>query len=212
MIEVVRRKEAPASLAAGLKYDGLDVKEALLEDFLAKCYLCEGPLTIGAMEVDHRVPLNEGGAKFDWENLFPACHDCNLRRWRTARAGGWLAPGRGDQVDLRISQRCLGPREIQFVAISGTDLPARSLADELDHIHNAPDSAKASDLRNAIGDQLFAALVVMTEMAFETRDAEPSPATLWKFRRLTSRAAPYAALVRSMVHPELHPWLEPLTP
>lgn len=68
MIDIDRSQPPPQSLAEGKGWRGDDVKARLHEDFLRKCYLCEGPLG-KAFEVEHRRPRSAGGGEHDWGNL-----------------------------------------------------------------------------------------------------------------------------------------------
>ena len=38
---------------------------------------CNGAL---ATEVDHIIPLDEGGARYEWENLRATCHRCHVAK------------------------------------------------------------------------------------------------------------------------------------
>ena len=102
MIDIERRSDAPPSLSNQTSYSGEDVQRALREDFLGKCYLCEGILR-GDIEVEHRKGRSAG--EFDWWNLFPAHHDCNNRRPRIHPSGGYLEPGRHHDLESRLIQQ-----------------------------------------------------------------------------------------------------------
>lgn len=215
MIRVRRSADVPPSLAAAR--DGCwrepDVKAALYACFLGKCYLCEGPLGRGAMEVDHRVPQGDPtgvARRYDWENLFPAHHDCNNRRSRSYPDGGLLFPDK-DDVQARLDQQlvALGGRYLpRFLHTDMQDSPAKNTAGELNNLHVVPNPEgrgfdKADDLRNAIERHLNVVLVAARAYdralklhgpaALETRVAESD------LRHLLSRSAPYTMLIRSVV-------------
>lgn len=77
MFNVVRRDDAPASLARKVSYSDFDVVEALKQDFFDKCYICEtkDPMSLN---VEHFY-AHEGSddKKYEWKNLFYACARCN---------------------------------------------------------------------------------------------------------------------------------------
>lgn len=72
-IQSLNRKKNKASG----KYNTSEVFEALTEIFHGKCYICEDKNST-SWEVEHLTP-HGGNAelKFDWYNLFLACHHCN---------------------------------------------------------------------------------------------------------------------------------------
>ena len=81
MINTPRTPEAPRSLTSGRRYNEPDVVDTLLRDFLGKCYLCETTISAREHSVDHRKPQALFPELiFTWDNLFPACRDCNERR------------------------------------------------------------------------------------------------------------------------------------
>ena len=79
MVKCERTFPAPPSLAKRKSYNEADTIQALKKIFNNKCYICEiQNLQDGVPE--HLIPhrgKNED-LKFDWENLFWACHRCNL--------------------------------------------------------------------------------------------------------------------------------------
>jgi hypothetical protein len=103
VINAVRSTDAPGSLAAGKRYNGQDVVDALLRDFRGKCYLCESRLSRRQHSVDHRRPQAQfPELAFVWSNLFPSCRDCNERR-PAYPIGGLLDPT-SDDVEAQLHQ------------------------------------------------------------------------------------------------------------
>lgn len=208
MIDVVRRAEAPASLALRKAPDGPDVRRALWEDFLGKCYLCETRVHLSTFQVDHREPENEAPDRiYDWTNLFPTCtlYACNQHRFRKSRPGGWLSPGEG--VERRLSQEFIPGQGPRFLATSGMDAPASNLADELNHLHNEPGSVSSDDLVQAIRIQVEILSAVQMRLLGQIYTSSIRPLDVFDFQTLTHRSAPYYALVRSTVHPLLEQFL-----
>ena len=98
----VDRGPAPKSLAAGGKYGADDVVVALHKAFYGKCYLCERPVELGDLEVEHRLAQNERPElETEWSNLFPSCDRCNAQRANRSPEGGYASPGEGVEERLR---------------------------------------------------------------------------------------------------------------
>lgn len=200
MIRARRSPESPASLASG-KYGGRDVVEALLRDFLGKCYLCEVKISARELSIDHR----KHKALFpelecSWDNLFPTCRDCNDRRPKKYPAVGLLDPT-GDDVELRLEQTLrpvtpTGDERPHFAAADETDARAVATAHELDHIHNTR-SIKAIKLRAAIQERIDEVVAELVE--FKRQGVTTGPVRRLfedRLRELFSRQAPFTALVR----------------
>ncbi len=203
MINAKRRTEAPVSLASGV-YAGDDVLQALHQDFLGKCYLCEMQVSLRDIAVDHRCP--KADPRFvelacAWTNLFPTCRICNERRPRKYPDGGLLDPG-ADDVEIRLRQTMCslsadGDEAPCFASVAADDRAAVSTARELDHIHNARGSMKAADLRRAITDRMDEVLTLLME---RERNGSVSGPVLRAcedgLRQAFSRRAPFTALIR----------------
>ena len=62
---------------------GVNVENVTREEVLArsgnKCYLCQKPLTLKTLCVEHDIPLSRGGAH-DYENVHASCRRCNTRK------------------------------------------------------------------------------------------------------------------------------------
>ena len=54
-------------------------RERLLEESARTCIYCGHPLTLETMEVDHIVPLSQGGSN-GFENKVCACPQCNAEK------------------------------------------------------------------------------------------------------------------------------------
>lgn len=200
MINATRSPDAPASLAAARSYSGPDVVDALLRDFLGKCYLCEIPISVRAQCVDHRRPQAQfPDLVFAWHNLFPTCRDCNERR-PAYPAEGLLDPG-ADNIESRLHQTLRpgpdGPEAPSFAAIDPRDASAAATARELEHLHNQ-DSLKAAELRAAIAqriDEVLTELLHFDAHGSATR-GPVRQALEAELRHGFSRRAPFTALVR----------------
>lgn len=213
MIDVDRPVEVPQSLAAGKSYREFDVLEALHRAFRGKCYLCEAPVTLGAIEVDHRRPQGDkrfAHLRYDWNNLFPTCatHKCNQRR-PGYPDGDLVSPGEG--VEMRVVHEidrhystCIttvGVTTFRFRSADPADAPAGNTAKELDHIHNDRSSIKALELRFAVLQHVGSLETGMHIYDHLCRDPKAEPAVVAKqklwVQRWVSRDAPFTMLVRS---------------
>ena len=152
MIKAMRTQTPPASLSAKKNYAEDDVRDQLHSDFLGKCYLCKGLVARGSLEVDHRKPQGDGGEKFDWDNLFPACRTCNGGRRRKYPVGGFLNPGEHHDLEQRLHQflsRISGVEHPEFQAANTGDLQAENTAFELRELHHDK-GERSADLCSAI--------------------------------------------------------------
>lgn len=205
MINAKRRTEPPASLVSGT-YAGDDVLQALHQDFLGKCYLCEVKVSLRDIAVDHRRPKADprfAALACAWTNLFPICRICNERRPKKFPEGGLLDPTAEDEdVEARLLQTMrpsdtTGDEIPFFAAVDEGDRSAGNTARELDHIHNARGSIKAADLRRAIAERLDEVLTLKLER--ERSGVVRGPvlrACEDGLREAFSRRAPFTALIR----------------
>lgn len=80
MIRVQKSEHVPESLTTTQAYDGEDVKQQLLSDQHAKCYLCERILSTD-FHIEHlRSQHHNDANRQNWNNLFLACSYCNGKK------------------------------------------------------------------------------------------------------------------------------------
>jgi hypothetical protein len=218
MIDVERSQPAPTSLAEEKGWRGEDVLKRLFDDFLGKCYLCENTVDgSGSFEVDHRRQRGDGGADFDWANLFLICEHCNGRRAKSWPDGGLLDPAGGHRVEARVLQTIEYDGDDKlvpvFCAAAANDLEAVNTAAELERIHNDRDRGrlKAADLRDSIRKRVEKVNREVLEY-FRTRletplDQQRIHQHEWHIRRLVARTAPFTMLVRSAIRRYVPPEL-----
>jgi uncharacterized protein (TIGR02646 family) len=209
VIDVTRRAEAPASLAAQKRYSGDDVVEALHEDFLGKCYLCESKVRPGTFQIDHRRQQRQfPHLTYTWTNLFPTCneHNCNGRRQQFYPDGGLLDPGAGHRLEERLVQSVEHPSGVltsketrfTFKAVQDEDVAASNTSKELDRIHNATDSTARWSVR-ALRAAILERVTLIADKLRELESAEGDTRAKLEaeLRELFSRRSPYTMLVRS---------------
>jgi uncharacterized protein (TIGR02646 family) len=92
-------------------YDSLEVRSELKSAFQDVCAYCED--RIDAIDIEHYRPKGavrtENGRRIPdgywwlaatWENLFPACHECNRIRLKETADGQWVSSGKGEWFPL----------------------------------------------------------------------------------------------------------------
>ncbi|RKI40153.1 HNH endonuclease [Corallococcus sp. AB004] len=202
MIDATRTATSPKSLDSKKSYSGEDVRDQLFLDYLGKCYLCEGLITRGGFEIDHRHPCNDGGAEHTWLNLFPACRICNGARKRKYPSGGLLNPGE-HPVEVRLHQymSSVGGHELpHFKAATINDLAAANTAHELQELHQEK-GERSADLCSAITRYINEVRKKALAL-YDAREIHGPNSLQFKqieseLQRMVSRKAPYTALVRS---------------
>ena len=86
MIKIERTQPEPQGLAAqrecGRTYNIKSVREQLWRDFYGKCYICGASVESGS-DIEHLRPHHGANdeigkqRKYDWDNLFLSCPNCN---------------------------------------------------------------------------------------------------------------------------------------
>jgi len=210
----VDRGPAPPSLASG-RYDGDDVIVALHRAFFGKCYLCERPLELGDLEVEHRIPQSERpDLAADWANLYPSCDRCNAQRSKTTPQGGYVSPGEG--VETRLAQAATPSANFNtaivcsFSATAAKDVAAANTAAELQRLHEVENSRgirkrfKGVDLLKSIAQHYVRELSHLERRVLDARttghSAHEAEALL---RARLSRRPRFTMLMRSLVDPSL---------
>jgi uncharacterized protein (TIGR02646 family) len=91
-------------------YNSRPVRSALSKTFRGVCAYCED--RIDALEIEHYRPKGAVRTESDrlhdgywwlastWENLFPACPECNKVRWKETVDGRWVSSGKGEWFPL----------------------------------------------------------------------------------------------------------------
>ncbi|MCA9698071.1 MAG: HNH endonuclease, partial [Myxococcales bacterium] len=175
--------------------------------------------------VDHRFPRSrdpEGLHHHDWQNLFPACAQCNVRRGdKYPDSGGMLSPGEGIETEL-VQHAEASPNGLavtcRFDARDAQSQQAVATAAELARLHD-PDSTTTFRARANTNDLLTAIRTYYAEdvhplevevLILRRKRAKGqtyAPADLCRaeraLRAAVSRRAPYTMLVRSLVNSSL---------
>lgn len=145
------------------------VRAAILERDGYRCRVNDSKCTLDATAVDHVVPIDDGGARLDPENLRASCGNCNRRRaaiqkdrdgWRRSSARIVLVvgpPGAGKSEHVKDRA---GPRDVIVDY------------DQLSQAFGAPDrqeSTRHHDVTTAARDAVL----------FRVRRGEVAAATVW---------------------------------
>lgn len=195
MIRVTRSQPAPDCLRLRNSHRCGEVCPRLHQDFLGKCYLCETPITVGTLEVDHRNGRSSLELEFDWNNLFPSCHWCNGQRRRSYPSQ--LDPTR-DEVEVRLIQWIDQSMCPLFAAALPDDVHAANTAAELTRLHNGA-HPRAADLRGAIVTHLARVSLRVMRYRAPSSTANDRQQILAELRWMLGPNAPYSALVSSSV-------------
>ena len=110
------------------------LREALAAITHGKCAYCER--NPGTLEIDHYVAKSvDSDSAFVWENLFPACHECNFRKGDVDHVGRLLKPDEDDpeaffwlgpEGELKPRPECTPPdeqRALKTIEILGLQRP-----------------------------------------------------------------------------------------
>jgi 5-methylcytosine-specific restriction endonuclease McrA len=85
-----------SSVARGYDHEYRKVRAEVLERDGWMCHWCGEP----ANTVDHVVPLAQGGARLDEDNLVAACRSCNSGRAAAARRNNNYREAEDDELHL----------------------------------------------------------------------------------------------------------------
>lgn len=201
MINGNRNKKIPVSLQLKKSLRSDDILDSLYSISKGKCYLCEKPEQPRSFEVDHRHPKSAGGDEYDWNNLYPACKNCNSRRNKNEwPEEGLLHPDGRDDVEELLEQWLDENLDPHFIAKSSENLAAINTATELQKLHTN-DGKKGYDLLSAIkvqygivADRINKLLKLRSE---EGRDCIECRKLEEEIRIRVNRFAPYSMLIRS---------------
>ena len=210
----VDRGPAPPSLTSG-RYDGDDVIVALHRAFFGKCYLCERPLELGDLEVEHRIPRAERpDLAAAWSNLYPSCDRCNAQRAKATPQGGYASPGEG--VETRVAQRAAPSANFNtaivcsFSPTDPKDVAATNTAAELQRLHEVESSRgirkrfKGVDLLKSIAEHYVREVSHLERRVLDARASGHSAHEAEALLRVRlSRKARFTMLMRSLVDASL---------
>jgi uncharacterized protein (TIGR02646 family) len=115
MIRINKTTEIPPSLQVEncSRYDGQDVQEALYNNQLGKCYLCEQE-THKNYQIEHlKAQEYFPEQKFTWTNLFLTCGYCNGCKPNTSDI---LDPSTNNIEDILIHSIDLNSKKVEFIS------------------------------------------------------------------------------------------------
>jgi 5-methylcytosine-specific restriction endonuclease McrA len=67
-----------ASWASSLA--GREAKAYMYRRQLGICLCCARPCSLGTAEIDHYIPIKDGGAPLDESNMYIICRPCNRKK------------------------------------------------------------------------------------------------------------------------------------
>jgi uncharacterized protein (TIGR02646 family) len=150
MFNVVRPQQGPDYLT---DYHSKDVVETLKAMFHGKCYLCEN--VVDDPVIEHFIP-HEGdpAKKYDWNNLYYACHRCNSIKGTTTD----ILDCCDSTIDISWSVKCLCPSVPNYsitVEAQNHDVITQNTANLLDRCYNENNTGIRGISREALHEKLF---------------------------------------------------------
>jgi hypothetical protein len=126
---------------------------ALREMFYGKCYLCENEVSDPVVE--HFIPHeNDLVKKYDWDNLYYACHRCNGIKGTTTDILNCC----DSMIDVSKAIKCLCPSvpdENIVVKAQYDDIKTKNTANLLDKCYNDDNTGIRSISRESLHERLF---------------------------------------------------------
>lgn len=195
MINVTRRSEAPASLAAQKEYRNTEILQALSDDFLQKCYLTEFRFSdVSLPQIDHFVTQHEDPTKiYEWTNLYPIHDKANGIRPKITPPGGYLDPcDEQHDVEREILYSIRFDGTVSFKAADPTNRRAVNTALLLKKVH--------AHFQNAIAERHNEIVTTLWNWknAIEQQDTERIVEFELLLSSLLSRKSAFTMLMRSI--------------
>ncbi len=199
MINLKRNRPAPQSLA-NKKLDG--VKEALIEEFFYKCYLCEQKNPVSS-EIEHFKPSSRfPHLKYDWSNLYLVCHHCNtIKNYTTDQKKQEIellnctnvSPIITDVIAFKGASK---PKEKVMIEALDTDPIVIDTAKLLQTCFNPETPDKAFDgkaLTDAVVQELKKVIDLVHNYFYEAHTQEKKQRLLGDIKDLLAIEAPFSA-------------------
>jgi hypothetical protein len=134
-------------------YRAKDVVAVLRKMFYGKCYLCEDE--VADPVVEHFIPYkNDSVKKYDWNNLYYACHRCNGIKGTTTD----ILDCCDSTTDVFQAIKCLCPSvpdENIVVEAQRDDAKTKNTANLLDKCYNEDNTGIRSISRELLHERLF---------------------------------------------------------
>ncbi|MDR1591936.1 MAG: hypothetical protein LBS16_03505 [Prevotellaceae bacterium] len=155
-------------------YRSKETVTALREMFFGKCYLCEDEVSDPVVE--HFMP-HEGdpAKKYDWNNLYYACHRCNSIKGTTSE----ILDCCDSTTDVSQAVKCLCPsvpNEAIVVENQQDDAKTQNTARLLDKCYNEDNTGIRGISREALHEKLFEyyCKFISNRRTLKNHDASPA--------------------------------------
>jgi uncharacterized protein (TIGR02646 family) len=173
MFNIVRPKTVPSYLTASSpKYNAEDVLDSLDRMQHSKCYICESRFEL-AIAVEH---FDSDGDRYDWHNLFLACHRCNSNL-KGAKYNKMLDPC-DHSIDAVRAIRHDIPKSsnsqiniAKAFDVSGVELTVSLI----DNVFNLANTANRKITRKSLRKRLFRVIVKFQKELFTFCDEDSTP-------------------------------------
>ena len=197
MVKLTKRPSPPKPITDEKHYRSNPNFNALVEDCLGKCYICEnGNAT--TLNVEHRIPHHgDDKLKYDWNNLLLSCGHCNSIKGD--KYGDILDPTKCDPEDsISLSLTVDSLIENVKVCALSQDKSTKQTVNLLSFVYNGGTSAikevECTALRNEIS-----TCIARFYQYIEGYRREPNEGYDVIIGKEISRASSFAAFKRGIV-------------
>ncbi|MBK8052582.1 MAG: hypothetical protein IPK35_04685 [Saprospiraceae bacterium] len=187
-------------------YRTIEILDALGIVFRNKCYLCEKKDTHpGVFDVEHFETQNEAGNKrYNWTNLFLACHICNGIKPRKTPTDGYLDVCNPDHDVESFISYGFDPLEYDTPIFSAIEQSKKTqntvhLLKRLHFGHDKKTKYRTASLRDAIKRQAQSVIsnIAKYKRAEEIQDQKTLNKEKVKLIKYFSKGSPFTMLIRS---------------
>lgn len=185
-------------------YRSIEILEALSVVFKNKCYLCEIKDTSpGVFDVEHFETQKEAGHKrYNWANLYLACHICNGIKPRKTPDGGYLDVCNPDEdvesfIDYDFETLEYDKPLFSTLEESQKILNTINLLKRVHYGHDPNTRLRTASLRNAIKRQALIVLSTIYKLDISKNDDNQRSFEERNLQILFSRNSPFTMLMRS---------------
>jgi hypothetical protein len=204
MIKLVKRSMPPHPITKEADYRSNPNFNALVEDCLNKCYICEiNPTTLN---VEHLIPhKGDNSLKYDWHNLFLSCGHCN--NIKLDNYDSILDPSKCDPEDYLALSLIIDSDpfvERVLIEVLSDEKETLTTAELLECVYNGSKTpikeVESANLRNVLSE-----CIVRFLKYIENYRAEPDIGYDSIIKKEISRSSAFAAFKRKIVRddPEL---------
>jgi len=201
MVKLTKRPTPPKPITDEKHYRSNPNFNALVEDCLGKCYICESDKAT-TLNVEHRIPHHgDDKLKYDWSNLFLSCGHCNSIKGD--KYGNILDPTKCDPEDsISLSLTVDSLIENVDVCALSNDISSKQTATLLLFVYNGGTTA-IKDVECAVLRNEISACIARFYKYIEGYRREPNEGYDAIIVDEISRASSFAAFKRGIVRNDI---------